>query len=262
MVWHLRHTPGELNHPCAALSSRSAPDKSGPTPLGFAYSDPFSRLPIRSHPTGVHVSGLSWVSVPVQRYRPDGPGCPGLCLPSTFPSRAFSAPQGFTSHLAFAALFHAATTRRVFAFRAFPALAAATVSGPLPSCHYETTTTADEVPEGMSSSTSRCLCTSSGQVPAAAPSSPRRCVRALRLPTSRRLGHPPAGGINVGSSGDRALASVESATGVARHQLRCRFAVKRCVMKRAALRLSSAGVCRLSHPWSDEARVAFASRSR
>jgi len=112
------------------------------TPFRFAFSDPFSSYCLRDVlPTVVDSSLLGFV--PVQRRELGGPGYPGLCLPSNFPSRTFSVPQGLTSHHTVVALFHATATRRVLAFRAFPVLAAATVSGPLPSCHCEITKAAD-----------------------------------------------------------------------------------------------------------------------
>lgn len=65
------------------------------------------------------------------------------CQPSTFPSRAFTAPQGLTSHQPSWPCFMPQPLVGFVVFRAFPTLAAVTVSGPLPSCHYEITTAAD-----------------------------------------------------------------------------------------------------------------------
>lgn len=74
---------------------------------------------------------------------------PWACQPSNFPSRAFSAPQGFTSHRPLWPYFMPQPLIGFIVSRAFPALAAVTVSGPLPSCHYETTNaTGSPLPEG------------------------------------------------------------------------------------------------------------------
>lgn len=81
---------------------------------------------------------LSWASLPVQRHELVGPVCLGFACPASSPLELSQLLRGLLPTTPSWPCFVPLPLIGFVTFRAFPTLVAATVSGPLPSCHCET----------------------------------------------------------------------------------------------------------------------------